>query len=360
MLLKDIFNKKDKKREITWYCPHTWEPWSPKSLDKGVAGSQTAVIYLSKEWAKLGHKVKVYNNCGSEEGIYEGVEYIDYKKFDKKKVYDILILWRERSLGLLDNDIKAKKIFLELQDFPFRSNAFNEKQIKKVDKLFMKSRFHASFFKNIPKNKIIIIPNGVDLKYLDLKNKKDSNRLIYASNYHRGIEHMLKYGWPIIKKEIPDAKLDIYYGWGQLDFYKKDKEEYQKWKKMLLKLIKESPGVNDKGRISQEELMKEKSKSSIHYYGCIWPETDCISVRESALVGCVPVTSNYSAIGEKPYCIRVKGDPKQKETQEKIAHKIVKLMKNPKKLDRLRKKVSRLAAKDGWSVIAKRWLREFV
>ena len=344
------------KNSIVWYCGKSWEPWSPKSLDKGIAGSQTAVIYLSKEWAKFGYKVKVYNNCDSDEGIYDGVEYIDYKKFNKNDDLDVLIVWREMNLDILDDDIKARKIFFETQDFPFRKKSFIDRRIGKIDKIFTKSKFHASFFRNISKKKIKIVPNGIDDKYLKLKNKRNNLRLVYASNYYRGLEQMLKYGWPIIKKEFPKAELHVYYGWGHFDAYKK-KPEQRKWKNDMLKLMKEL-GVVDHRRISQKKLMQEKSRSSIHYYGCTWPETDCISVRESALVGCVPVTSNYSAIGEKAYCIRVRGDPKAKETHEKIAYKIVKLIKNPKKLEKLRKKVSRLAAKDDWKMIAKKWLKE--
>jgi hypothetical protein len=105
--------------------------------------------------------------------------------------------------------------------------------------------------------------------------------------------------------------------------------------------------------------MQEKSRSSIHYYGCIWPETDCISVRESALVGCVPVTTKYAALAEKPYCIKVSGDPRAKRTQEALARRIVELLKNPKKLEKLSKKFKKSAAKDNWRNIAKLWLKEF-
>ena len=108
------------KRSIIWYCGNSQEPWSPLSLEKGVAGAQTAVIYLSREWAKSGHNVQVYNNCGSEEGIYDGVKYINFNKLNKDEEFDILIIWREMNLNILEQPIKAKKLF----SFKHSSNNF--------------------------------------------------------------------------------------------------------------------------------------------------------------------------------------------------------------------------------------------
>ncbi|MFM7792545.1 MAG: glycosyltransferase family 1 protein, partial [Microcystis panniformis] len=42
-------------------------------------------------------------------------------------------------------------------------------------------------------------------------------RLVYASRYYRGLESMLKHGWPIIKAAIPAAELHLYYGFTKRD-----------------------------------------------------------------------------------------------------------------------------------------------
>jgi hypothetical protein len=48
---------------------------------QGLGGSESAVILLSKELAKIGFDVTVYNNCkdgsNSKPGIYDKVRYID-------------------------------------------------------------------------------------------------------------------------------------------------------------------------------------------------------------------------------------------------------------------------------------------
>ena len=42
---------------------------------KPLGGSESALLYLSRELAKLGHKVVIYNNCGKESGMFNNVDY---------------------------------------------------------------------------------------------------------------------------------------------------------------------------------------------------------------------------------------------------------------------------------------------
>src|SRR5690606_11836935 len=95
-------------------------------------------------------------------------------------------------------------------------------RLNKVDKIFVKSDFQTEAIKNIPNEKIVKIPNGIDLDLHSSDVTRDKYKLIYASDYFRGLEQMLKYGWPIIKKEIPEARLDIYYGWTFFNLVSKD------------------------------------------------------------------------------------------------------------------------------------------
>ncbi|MGV2390205.1 MAG UNVERIFIED_CONTAM: hypothetical protein LVR29_23960 [Microcystis novacekii LVE1205-3] len=70
---------------------------------------------------------------------------------------------------------------------------------------------------------------------------------------------------------------------------------------------------------------------AIHYYGCTYREIDCISVRESAVVGCLPVVNGFAVFREKDYCVEG-GGSNQSGSQEAIAWKIVELLKNPQLL----------------------------
>ena len=66
---------------IVYYTGHTPYEWFPESLKTGLGGADARIVFLGREWVKLGYKVAVYNNCGRKEGVYDGVEYYHYSKF---------------------------------------------------------------------------------------------------------------------------------------------------------------------------------------------------------------------------------------------------------------------------------------
>ncbi len=346
------------EKSIVFYTGRTAEKWTPDSLKRGLAGAQTGVVYLAREWAKQGYKVTVYNYCRDGEGLYDGVEYRNYDRFNPWDTFDRLIIWRNKTVQMLDLPLKANKIFLELQDVPYNIENFTKERLDRVDKIFVKCQFHRTLLPQVPDEKFAIIPNGVDRSLLELsQHPKHLNKLIYASNYERGLESMLLYGWPILKKESPEAKLEIYYGWQFFDESYKRNPEKQAWKQKMIELMNQ-PDVTDHGRIGQDKLVEEKSTAAIHYYGCTYQEVDCISVRESAMVGCVPVTTDFAALAEKSYCLKIAGDPFAPETQEAIARQIVELLKNPDRLEQIRQDFQEKVKGETWDNIAQKWLEE--
>jgi len=339
------------EKSIVYLGGKSIEEWTPESLKTGLGGSETAIVQLSKEWVKLGYKVTVYGNCGAKEGIYDGVEYKNYYRFNKYDTFDTLIIWR--APWELDFKFKAKKIYLDLHDVP-NPLEFTQERIANVDKIFVKSKFHRDFLPYVPDEKIVIIPNGFDKELCRYnKVKRNPYSLIYSSSYDRGLFEMLTWGWPIIKKEIPEAELHIYYGWNIFDAIYRNNPERMMWKKKIVDLMSQD-GVQEHGRIGHEKLLEIKSKSSIHYYATNFEEIDCISIRESAAVGCVPVTSNYSALKEKDYVIRVDGDPNLQKTHEDIAREIVRLLKT-KEVEKYRQEFKEKARKEDWRSVAGRW-----
>jgi tetratricopeptide (TPR) repeat protein len=158
-----MFNKHKEPRvwredEICYYASFGqkhFEQWGPDSLRKGIGGSETAVIQLSKEWVKNGYKVVVYCDCGKEEGEHDGVVYLPYYKFNPRDSFNIFINWRSNHLA---GKIKAKKFIVDLHDL---FNADMVKDYDKYDKLFVKSEFHRSLASSVPDRKIEVISNGI-------------------------------------------------------------------------------------------------------------------------------------------------------------------------------------------------------
>jgi hypothetical protein len=351
-LSRKIKAKKWAKNSIVYYVGNRKEPLTYDILKKGASGSYTALIYLCQEWAKLGRKVTVYAPCGEQEGIYDGVEYINYYKFNPEDTFDILIIFQHSYI--LPLPIKAKKVCFEWQDI-YGPKLQPKDKLARFDLIFAKSQYQRQLMDFISDEKFVIITNGINANIAELSNnKKEPYKLIYASRYYRGLEEMLTYGWQIIKQEIPEAELHIYYGF----VLREMGEEAQEWRNKMIELMQQ-PGVFDHGKVSQDQLILDKSSATIHYYGCTYPEIDCISLRESAAVGCVPVTTTCGVFAEKEYCIKVQGEPNTKETQEAVAYKIVELLKNPEELAIYREKFKQLAILETWDKIAKIWLENF-
>ena len=341
-------SKKWSKDSIVYYCHKTSEKWSAKSLGKGIGGSETAVIKLCSYWAKSGYEVTVFCDC-DEPGVYDGVVYKHFNQFNVMDEYNILVIWRSLQL-LLTNDISAKKKFIDLHDI-VKEDELHSSLPSMVDGFFVKSKYHASMLHNVPDEKIIVVPNGGAEEY-KVNETRDQNYLIYSSSYDRGLIYMLKWGWPRIKKACPEAYLKIFYGWNGFDAVAGNDIAKHRFKVMMQGLMSQD-GVEECGRISQTDLAIEKSKASIHYYVGDFQEIDCISVRESAYLGAIPVVSREVHVfkEKEDYCILVDGDPCIQETQERGADMIIELLKNPEK-----RRNSLRVPKESWEYVANRWL----
>jgi glycosyltransferase involved in cell wall biosynthesis len=349
---RKIKAKKWEKDSIVYYVGNRKEPLTPNSLKQGTSGSYTALIYLCQEWAKSGRKVTVYAPCGNQAGLYDGVEYVDYYKFNPEDTFDILIIFQHSYL--LPLPIKARKVCFEWQDI-YGPKLQPREKLERFDLIFAKSQYQRNLMDFIPDEKFVIVTNGINPHIAELSsNKKEPYKLVYASRYYRGLEEMLTYGWPLIKREIPEAELHIYYGFVLREMSK----DQQQWRNKMIELMKQ-PGVIHRGRVSQDQLILDKSFASIHYYAGTYPEIDCISLRESAAVGCVPVTTTCGVFAEKEYAVKVEGEPKTKETQEAVAGKVIELLKNPQELAQISQKFRELAIQETWDQIAPVWLSNF-
>lgn len=147
--------------EICYYASwggESFEQWSPSSLSKGIGGSETAVIRLAEQWASKGWKVTVYGDPREEAGEHNGVTYRPYYEINWRDQFNILVLWR--SPHLLDKDIKAKKLFMDLHDIANQLD-WTEPRTAKVDKVFFKSKWHRQQVPKLPDEKAVVISNGI-------------------------------------------------------------------------------------------------------------------------------------------------------------------------------------------------------
>lgn len=312
-LRNQFFVKKESMgRDLVIYCGNTMHQWNPDLFKtQGMGGSEEAVVHMSRELAKLGWNVTVYNNCGHKEvvekitypdirpgtTIYDEREFcrITYKpfwEFNYRDKQDVVILWRWAKP--LDAEINAPKIFLDLHDV-IPEGELTEKRLNKLTKIFVKSKFHRSLFPNTPDHKFAVIGNGLEI-YPDATIQKDSYLIINTSSPDRSMDVLPKL-FKEVKKRVPQARLQWAYGWeGFVDTYRNDTKKMA-WMEQTKKEMAEA-GIEDLGRITQEEVGKLYQKASIFAYPTEFAEIDCISVKKAQAAMCLPITTDFGALNE--------------------------------------------------------------
>jgi len=293
--------KKSSGKDLVYYCGYTSKIWNPEIAEKdGVGGSEEAVINLSKRWVKLGWDVTVYNNCGIGKD-YDGVHYRPYWEFNVKDKQDILILWRHPKP--CDWEINSDKIFIDLHDV-IPKEEFLPERMKQIDKVFVKTQAHRKLYPNIPDEKIVIIPNGVDPSQFENKvDKVEKNPylILNTSSPDRHLDTTLDVFEKLIKKSDKPWKLAWYYGWEVYDGVHSEDGEMMKWrdkqKTRFDKLVKE--GRAEGGTmISHGEIAKKYLEAGIFLYGTQFFEIHCISAVKAQLAECKMVTSDFAALAE--------------------------------------------------------------
>jgi glycosyltransferase involved in cell wall biosynthesis len=121
----------------------------------------------------------------------------------------------------------------------------------------------------------------------------------YFSSYDRGLECLLDM-WPKIREPMPEATLDIYYGWNSFDMIHKNNPEMMKWKWSIIRKLSDlrSQGVTEHGRVTHEELAKAMKEIQVWAYPTEFTEIHCITALKTAEAGMHQVTTGVAALAE--------------------------------------------------------------
>ena len=379
---KDAYQEADKKTRayletkyskklLVLYSGPSWEKWDFRNFDKGgIGGSENWIIYLSREFVKLGFRVITFADC-PESGIMDGeIKYLHYNEFNKfveENWIDYLIL--SRTTDPLFAPVRAGKIFCQLHDVWLLSPK-EQLFLDKIDKFCVLSQWHLDFASNhhgIPKEKMEIMANGITFDHFNHKVERHPHRLIWSSSWDRGLDNLL-YLFPFIKEEIPDVELHIFYGvynWKKSCQLKNDEKGLQKIQE-LEDTIKRDENIVDHGRLSQKELAKEFLKSSLWLYPTIFSETFCITSIEAQRSGIPVICSRYAGLittlGESAVML---GDgsnvwyPYTKEGREAFFHEALKMLTDKSHWEYWSKKGFENSEKYSWEKVALMWKNLF-
>jgi len=317
--------------------------------EKPLGGSESALLYLSRELVARGHQVVIFNNCFSGEGLHDGVEYIHLAKsnrqvldYAKKRDFDIFISFRDPGALLLP--VKAKKkIYWGHDDlssawnYPYFLRFAGWLSARFCDKYIVVSNWLARILTEkvgIPAKKIAVIRNGINLSYFeDHDLKRHPYRLIYSSVPERGLD-VLKDIFPSIKASLPEAELHIISGKNHKELARELQQSYL-W------------------------LYPSHAAPRINFYA----ETSCLAALEAQAAGTPVIASSRGALVESVLNgktgILIGGDPCSTEFKEKFALETVKLLKDKERWEKMSHAAKEFIRREyPWPKIAREWEEE--
>lgn len=359
------------------------EEWGPWSLKDGIGGSEEAVIRISKHLANLGYKVTVFASVGNNAGLHEGVMWRNHEECNLDDNFDVFIAWR--APFLFDKKINARKNYLWLHDV-MEPGEFTPERIANFDKCIVLSKYHRSLFPMIPDEKIMLSANGIDpLEFMTGQNnigdveiggddpaepnekiyrlndaKRDPHKMIYTSSHVRGLAYLYRI-WPDVKRAVPDATLDVYYGRESYDTVHRGNPERIQWMDSMIAKAKELDGVTDHGKVGQDEIVRHTFESGLWVYPCPFPEISCITAMKMQAGGAVPVASNYAALEETiQYGHKQELGEFDDEDLEKYKQSLIWWLTHPEEQEKVRPEMMAWSRKHyDWRNVAEQWVGEF-
>ena len=343
------------KADIVFYTGGI--PFHGRTIEeRGLGGSESALVYIARALAANGRRVRVFCNC-DKPGDYDGVYYgnlIDFHIY--RQQHSVPVFISSRSIRPFEIALEAQTRILWIHDHTNVSFLEGENLTRlPIDCIFAISQWQmgewSRHFK-IPNNRFYLTRNGVDLTTFKPGKKRNLYRFVYMSRPNRGLGVLLNL-FPHIRQKIPDAELHIYTY--QLS---DDRLESQ------ISRLAQQPGVYMNGSLPKAILAEELSVARLMLYPCTFYETSCIAAIEAQASGTPVVASTMAALSEtvkdgvSGYLIP--GEPHTPEFAHRFIETVVTLVRNDEIWQRLsygaRQRTELLY---DWNTIAKNWLEKF-
>ncbi len=370
-------------KDVVIYCSFTAQEWNPEvAKTLGVGGSEEAVIQLAKRFQKGGYNVTVYANTPrQQEYNVDGVRWLPFMSWNPKDKQDVTILWRHPRF--VDYDINSDKIYVDIHDV-IPGNEFTKPRLTKITKVLFKSEVHRKYYPNIPDDKCVVIPHGLDVEEFDSQRdiKRDPYLILNTSSPDRGLKTCMK-AIELAHNKLPDdlktkLKFEQHYGFDVWDSDFSDDSKMLAWKKEAVQQMNKLKAMgimtpDSGGRVSQTEVTRRYLAAGLLLYPSEFFEIGFISGMKAMLGGCIPLTTDIFAQGEFCKGIKIHSDITYDNwikdiksgidygvaNVEEIADKIVEYIKNVDKYEEMRSEVIAHARNFTWDKTAEAWIKLF-
>lgn len=299
--------------------------------EKGLGGSESAIILLTKELTKIGFNVTVYCRC-DKPGTYDNVKYVNLVDMHNiEDTYDILVSSRSVlpfAPDIIRNDIikkyntdiswfkelvsKSKYKVLWMHDTFCSGDEYIQDLLADgyFNEIFTLSDWHATYvatafhnnvkrFPEFLKNKMFYTRNGIVNYGNDIDiSKKDKNLFVFNASISKGMKPLLDEVWSSIinKTGMENARLKVIGGY--YDFVDNDPDSFKNQFETYKEKYNGKDGIEFTGIIKQSEIAEILKEASYFLYPNIYPETFGISVTEAINYNCLLIGFNFGALEE--------------------------------------------------------------
>ena len=327
-----IFTESKDKPYFVFLADGGFEPWTGRDIEtKGVGGSETFVIEMTRYIQKYGYfNVVVFCNCVDNE-IYENVQYRkinEYKSFiNNNEIHTVMVSRYPEYLPVTYKG-NVQNVYLILHDLIPQGEVIIRNE--KLRKILCLSEWHCEQFKSmfeILQDLVMSFGYGIDFNLFSKKVEKQKHKFIYSSFPHRGLLPLLEM-WPMIYSKYPDAMLHIHCDLNGKWVNSVRPDEMNKIKE----LIKTHPdGIYYEGWTSKSKLAENWLTSEIWLYPCTFLETFCLTALESALTNTLVITTDLGSlqntVGDRG--VVIKGNAYTKEWQETALQELFSIIDDP-------------------------------
>ena len=377
--------------------------------NQGLGGSESAVTFMAEELAQLGFAVTVFNNCNIDHarpGIYNRVHYRPLSDMAQPHDFDIVVSSRtvipfvniadyahlgdQRAFAVQPYNIyenvmrPAKMRVLWMHDtFCLGDNLIEGLAVEdRITDIFTLSDFHTSYVGNcnhgrrrmfeVLKRKFFITRNGAK-RYggeVDIA-AKDRDLFVYNASVTKGMIPLVDDIWPIVKQNIPTARLKVIGGYYRFSESSGPDQQEQDWRRMVADPKYSALGIEFTGVIPQKEIAEILTKASFMIYPCAFPETYGISTLESLLYNTPSITCRFGALEEialDQACYQIDypvepnnlfPDVNRAEQVQKFAARAIQAYRDPYLHQQKQYYCNSIKDIAGWDSVALQWKQHF-
>lgn len=262
---------------------------------KGIGGSETAIICLARELAKLGEEVFVFCEC-ARPGVYDGVTYRQVEElieFNSVRKFDVFVACQIATI-LGDVPIRADMRIYWSQGLIWQMGGKEavERMMWQTDRFLMVSNYQADSYRGVVPDKLLhVIRNGVDLDLIGANLRpKVTGKLIYSSKKERGLLYLLRDIFPELLEIDPCLTLHVCtYECPGFVVPADVKAIHDECDKLMLSLASR---IVRHGALTKAELYQEISSAQAMLYPCEFEEAGCATVLEAQACGTPVITTD--------------------------------------------------------------------